>query len=61
MRLLVRGCGPLVGNPLFDVPHFVMERRMMRGIAERAEGLNRMEVAVYASQHPVGAGTAERL
>ncbi|MEV3901515.1 hypothetical protein AB0K11_04255 [Mycobacterium sp. NPDC050551] len=61
MRLLVRGSGPLVGNPLFDVPHFVMERKMMRGIAERAEGLNRMEVAVYSSQHPAGADMARHL
>jgi len=26
-----------VGTPLFDVIHFVMEQKMMRGIKDRAE------------------------
>ena len=36
-RLLARGSGGAVGSPLFDVAHFVMEQKMIRGIKERAE------------------------
>lgn len=36
-RLLVRGSGSPVGHALFDVPHFVMEQKMMQGIRDRAE------------------------
>ncbi len=36
-RLLVRGSGGAVGHALFDIPHFVMEQKMMRGIRDRAE------------------------
>jgi hypothetical protein len=36
-RLLVRGSGGAVGHAAFDVPHFVMEQKMMRGIRDRAE------------------------
>ncbi|MGV0596701.1 hypothetical protein [Mycolicibacterium vulneris] len=36
-RLIARGSGRLVGTPWFDIPHFVMERRMMYGIKRRAE------------------------
>jgi hypothetical protein len=36
-RLIVRSSGGPVGTPLFDVIHFVMEQKMMRGIKERAE------------------------
>lgn len=36
-RLIARGVGGAVGCALFDVPHFVMERRMMTGIRKRAE------------------------
>jgi hypothetical protein len=38
-RLLARGSGGAVGTPLFDVAHFVMEQKMMRGIKSRAERL----------------------
>ncbi len=31
-RLLARGCGGAVGHVSFDVPHFVMEQKMLRGI-----------------------------
>jgi len=37
-RLVVRGCGGAVGHASFDVPHFVMEQKMMRGLRDRAEG-----------------------
>lgn len=34
-RLVVRGSGPPVGHFWFDIPHFVMEQKMMRGIRRR--------------------------
>lgn len=34
-RLLARGSGGAVGHVWFDVPHFVMETKMLRGIARR--------------------------
>lgn len=36
-RLLVRGSGGAVGHALFDVPHFVMEQKMLRGVRDRAQ------------------------
>jgi hypothetical protein len=36
-RLVVRGSGGAVGHAAFDIPHFVMEQKMMRGIRDRAE------------------------
>ena len=36
-RLLARGCGGAVGNATFDIPHFVMEQKMLRGIRDRAQ------------------------
>ena len=38
-RLLARGCGGAVGHITFDVPHFVMEQKMLRGIRDRASRL----------------------
>ena len=35
-RLIARGSGGPVGHFWFDVPHFVMEQKMLRGIARRA-------------------------
>jgi len=35
-RLLARGSGGAVGHFVFDVPHFVMEQKMLRGIRDRA-------------------------
>jgi hypothetical protein len=40
-RLLVRGSGGAVGHMWFDLPHFVMEQKMMRGIRDRAEKTRR--------------------
>lgn len=41
-RLIMRGCGPegfsLARREVFDPAHFIMERGMMLGIKERAEG-----------------------
>ena len=36
-RLLARGSGDVVGHALFDIPHFVMEQKMLRGIRDRAQ------------------------
>jgi hypothetical protein len=43
-RLLVRGSGGAVGHMAFDIPHFVMEQKMMRGIRVRAEQLRRNQL-----------------
>lgn len=43
-RLLVRGSGGAVGYAVFDIPHFVMEQKMMRGIRERAHQAYRHQV-----------------
>jgi len=43
-RLLARGSGGAVGHPTFDVPHFVMEQRMLRGIRDRAQQTHRDQV-----------------
>ncbi|WP_197416184.1 hypothetical protein [Mycobacterium sp. GA-1199] len=37
-RLLVRGSGGAAGHALFDIVHFVMEQKMLRGIRDRAQG-----------------------
>lgn len=37
-RLLARGAGGAVGVTGFDIAHFVMERRMLQGIRDRATG-----------------------
>lgn len=56
-RLLVRGSGGAVGHAAFDLPHFVMEQKMMRGIRNRAQHLRRDEVhdfiEHYESTHTV--------
>jgi hypothetical protein len=36
-RLIARGSGGPVGHAAFDVPHFVMEQKMLRGIKTRSE------------------------
>ena len=36
-RPLARGSGGAVGNATFDIPHFVMEQKMLRGIRDRTE------------------------
>jgi hypothetical protein len=43
-RLLVRGSGGVVGHALFDILHFVMEQKMMRGIRDRAHEAQRQLV-----------------
>jgi hypothetical protein len=46
-RLVLRGSGGVVGHAAFDVPHFVMEQKMMRGIRHRAEQVRRDQVNAY--------------
>lgn len=46
-RLLVRGSGGAVGHAAFDIPHFVMEQKMMRGIRARAEQMRRDQLNAH--------------
>jgi hypothetical protein len=46
-RLIVRGSGGAVGHSLFDVPHFAMEQKMMRGIRHRAEQARREQTTAF--------------
>ena len=46
-RLIVRSTGGVVGHSLFDIPHFVMEQKMMRGIRDRAEQARRERTAAF--------------
>lgn len=36
-RLLARGSGGAVGNATFDIPHFLMEQKMLCGIRDRTQ------------------------
>jgi|SRR5215213_9310435 len=40
-RLLARGSGGAVGHASFDIPHFLMEQKMMRGVRDRAQQARR--------------------
>ena len=40
-RLLARGSGGAIRHAAFDLPHFVLEQKMMRGIRHRAEQTRR--------------------
>ncbi|UXA18982.1 hypothetical protein [Mycobacterium sp. SMC-4] len=51
-RLVVRGSGGPVGRFWFDIPHFVMEQKMMRGIADRAQRARRQVIAASIARHP---------
>jgi hypothetical protein len=46
-RLVVRGSGGAVGHAVFDIAHFVMERKMMHGIRHRAEQMSRAELNAF--------------
>lgn len=53
-RLLARGSGGAVGHALFDIPHFVMEQKMLRGIRDRAQrkaAQDRVEATVRERRH----------
>jgi len=50
-RLLIRGSGGAVGQPFFDIPHFIMEQKMMRGIRDRAQS-----ISLRQSGHPAKVG-----
>lgn len=49
-RLLARGSGGFVGHFWFDIPHFVMERKMLRGIARRARAGRRRDAPHVSSR-----------
>ena len=46
-RLIARGSGGAVGHATFDVPHFLMEQQMMRGIRARAEQTRQDQVDAF--------------
>ena len=46
-RLIVRGRGGAVGHSVFDIPHFVMEQKMMRGIRDRAVQARRDQTMAF--------------
>jgi hypothetical protein len=46
-RLIVRGSGGAIGHSFFDIPHFAMEQKMMRGIRDRAERARREQTAAF--------------
>jgi hypothetical protein len=54
-RLVVRGSGGAVGHAYFDIPHFVMEQKMTRGIRDRAERAFRSEITSLTAQAHVSA------
>lgn len=62
-RFVVRGTGGAVGHASFDLPHFVMERKMMRGIRNRVQRtgcpaqIDPAPGSVAAQQSRVGAFT----
>lgn len=60
-RLIARGSGGAVGHVAFDVPHFVMEQKMMRGIRDRAEQVRRDQVHAFVwarvSRRPTNTGS----
>lgn len=53
-RLVVRGSGDPVGHFWFDIPHFVMEQKMMRGIRARAERDRREGILLRLDQLAYG-------
>lgn len=54
-RLIARGSGGAVGNAAFDIAHFVMERKMLCGIRDRAGDIRRRHEKSPASPQPVTA------
>ncbi|OBF88779.1 hypothetical protein A5790_22650 [Mycobacterium sp. 852002-51152_SCH6134967] len=53
-HLVVRGSGGAVGHSWFDIPHFVVEQKMMRGIAQRAPRTRGREITEALNRHPSG-------
>ena len=49
-RLIARGSGRAVGHATFDVPHFLMEQKMMRGIRDRATEMRRNQVHAFVGR-----------
>jgi hypothetical protein len=56
-RLIARGSGGAVGHVAFDVPHFVMEQKMMRGIRDRAEQMRGDQVHAFVGHEYQGEPT----
>jgi len=55
--LIARGSGGAVGHVAFDVPHFVMEQKMMRGIRDRAQQTRRDQVHAFVGHKYQGEAT----
>jgi hypothetical protein len=54
-RILARDSGGAVGHVVFDIAHFVMERKMLLGIRHRAQHAYQDEISTYVrrrSGHP---------
>src|SRR6476469_694281 len=56
-RLIARGSGGAVGHAAFDVAHFVMEQKMMRGIRDRAQQTRRDQVNAFVGHMYQGGAT----
>lgn len=50
-RLIIRGSGGPVGHAWYDIAHFVMEQKMMRGIRKRAHESPRRQVDEFSGSH----------
>jgi hypothetical protein len=55
--LIARGSVGVVGHVAFDVPHFVMEQKTMRGIRDRAEQMRRDQVHAFVGHKYQGEAT----
>ena len=60
-RLIARGSGGAVGHVSFDVAHFVMEQKMMRGIRDRAQQTRRDQVNAFVGKETLLPGVGLQL
>jgi hypothetical protein len=60
-RIVVRGSGGAVGHAAFDVAHFVMEQKMIRGIRHRAEQMRRDQVNAFVKREYQGVRESSRV
>ena len=59
-RLLARGSGGAVGHAAFDIAHFVMEQKMLRGIRDRAQATRRQQMADLVARRRWGRDGSRR-
>jgi hypothetical protein len=60
-RIVVRGSGGAVGHTAFDIAHFLMEQKMMRGIRHRAEQMRRNQVNAFVKREYQGVRESSRV